>query len=170
MTLTVKQARVYVNKPGTHTIVKASYNPQLVEAIRVIPGARWNREKEFWSMPADSLEAANAAVRPYYQVEGEESQVQWVERRLRVTFDQHRSPSGQRKRGKAVLIDGSDLLNAGYGNTIGSSSEFDILSEQGGFTDGDAKAAYWTVEYTLVVKMRANARIEAMGGTCEVIG
>lgn len=165
-----EKALVYGNKQGTHAIIKAPYNAQMIAAIKAIPGAKWvvNGDKKYWAMPAEHLDAAKETVRPYYQIDGEESRVAWKVVRVRVRFEQHKT-ARVRKYGKAVMIDGTDLLNVDYGNTYSCSSDFDILEQSGGFIDGDEHSAYWTVEYVLTVKMRANARIEAVSGTYEII-
>lgn len=105
---------------------------------------------------------------PFYQIEDEESQVEWKTVKMHVTFEQHKTRT-VRKYGKAVMIDNTDLINVDHGNTYKVSTDFDILEEQGGFVQGDEHSAYWTVEYTLTVKLRKNATIEAVRGTYEII-
>jgi len=168
MALIEQKAQVYVNKAKSHTIIKAPYNRQLIEAIKAVGDAKWYAEGHCWVLPASSIEAAKQAVRPYYRIEGEESYVTWKIVRMRVKFKQHKT-ARVRKYGKAVLIDSTDLINVDYGNTYKCSPDFDILEEQGGFTQGDEHAAYWTVEYIMTVKMRENARIEAIAGTYEIL-
>lgn len=165
MTLIEATAQVYCNQPGTHTIIKAPYHSQMIAAIKSLPGAKWYNEKKFWALPANQLESAKQAVRPYYQIEGEESQVEWKTLKMRVTFEQNKRHAYR----KAVIIDNTDLINVDHGNIYQYSSDFDVLEEQGGFVEGDEHAYYWKVEYLLTVKMRKNAKIEAVRGTYEVI-
>jgi hypothetical protein len=165
MTLIEEKAQVYCNKTGTHTIIKSPYNPQMVSAIKAIPGAKWYSDKKFWAAPADQLEVAKQAVRPYFQLEGEESQVEWKTVKMRVIFEQNKRHAYR----KAVIVGATDLLNVDHGNTYKYSTDFDILEEEGGFVEGDEHAYYWKVEYILTVKMRKNAVIEAVRGTYEVI-
>ncbi len=165
------KAKVYRNKTGSHAIIKAPYHPQMIEKIKVIPGAKWHNQGDlkFWAVPADQLEAARQAVRPFYQIEGEESQVEWKTVKMRVRFAQHQTRSGSYKCGKAIIIDTTDLLNVQHGNFYECSSDYDVLEAEGGFIQGDEHAAYWTVEYIMTVKMRKNAVIEAYAGTYEII-
>lgn len=165
-----QKARVYRNKAGSHVIIKSPYNGRLVDAIKAIPGAKWNvnGEKKYWSLPIEHYEAAKEVVRPFYQIEGEESFVTWRTVRATVRFEQHKTRT-VRKYGKAVLIDGTDLINVDYGNVYKYSSDFDILEEQGGFVQGDEKSPYWAVEYTLLIKMRSQAVVQAVSGTYEEI-
>lgn len=166
MTLIEEKAQVYRNSTGTHVIIKSPYNEQLIDALKKsAPGVKWHGDKKFWAAPVVQLEAAKQAVRPYYQIEGEESFVEWKIVKMRVSFEQNKRHAYR----KAVLIDGHDLINVDHGNTYGYSTDFDILEESGGFVQGDEKSAYWKVEYTLTVKMRANAVIEAVRGSYEVI-
>lgn len=166
MTLIEAKAQVGRNKTGTLAIIKAPYHSQMVEVIRRIPGAKWHGDPhKVWTVPIEQIEMAKKAVRPYYQIEGEDSQVERKIVRMHVTFEQNKRHAYR----KSVLIDNTDLLNVDHGNTIGYSSDFDILEEQGGFIQGDEHAAYWKVEYLLTVKMRKNAMIEAVRGTYEVI-
>lgn len=159
MTLIETKAQVYRNKARTHTIIKSPYNERLIDTIKAIPGAKWYGDKKFWAVSADLLDVAKGVVRPFYQIEGEESQVEWSVLKLRVRFEQHKTPR-YRKYNSSVMIDGTDLIDVDYGNLHTLSTDFDILESEGGFVQGDEHSAYWTVEYTLTVKMRKNATIE----------
>ena len=164
MALIEQKAKVQRNKTLTHAVISVPYNTQVIDAIKAIPGWKWHNEKKLWTVPIDQIEAARVAIRPYFQIEGEESQVEWKTVKLHITFEQNKRHAYR----KCVLIDGCDLLNVDHGNLINYASDFDILENEGGFTSGDERAYYWAVEYHLTVKMRKNGVIEAVRGTCEV--
>jgi predicted transposase YbfD/YdcC len=153
-----------IEQTDTLVKVKAPYHSQMIDALKVI-GAKWDAQNKVWYVPAEDEGKLREVVRPYFQIEGEESFVQWKTVKLHIKFEQNK----RRGHRKCVLIDGHDLLNVNYGNLYKVGTVFDILESSGGFTEGDERSPYWTVEYDLTVKVRANAVIEEMSGTCKEI-
>lgn len=140
-------------------LLRSPYHPGLVDAIRGIPGRRWNGE--VWSFPAASEQQVREIVREFYQIEGEPCYVQFQIVRARI----------RARRYGTVRIDGHDIVSATSGyldmqpNTL-----FEILDYAGGFTEPYRRASDrvggFEVDYTLRIRMREDAKwsIHVYGG------
>lgn len=53
-------ARDYPDDPKLH--LRFAYNPKLVERVKAVPGRVWNPAAKEWTVPADQLDAAVAAL------------------------------------------------------------------------------------------------------------
>jgi len=154
---------------GSRIIVKTSaFNADFVAEIKRIDGKRpvlVNGKFDAWSLPVELEQEVREIARRYFQIEGEESKVEYEILRLRVTGE---SSSSRNYQG-GVSIDGHDLIDTMRGG-MRTSPNFEILSSQGGFTHGDGyinlkrtSSHAFSVEYIVEVKVRKGAKIEATG-------
>lgn len=69
----------------TKAYIYTPYNAEFVKAIKGIGGARWNRDKSAWAIPADCADQAREIMRRVY---GEDDRPDCGERvDVRLTFD-----------------------------------------------------------------------------------
>lgn len=166
---------------GNRIIIKTSaYNADFVEDIKKVDGKKpvfVNGKFDSWSVPAEQEQAAREIVRRYFQIEGEESHIEYEVLRLRVTG----KSSAKRSYLGGVEIDGHDLIDTMHGN-LRKSPHFEVLKSEGGFVYGDGyinlkrqSSHAFAVEYIVEVKVRKGAKIEATGhadhwGSVEILG
>lgn len=161
-----QNAKVRRNAEGTHTILEFPYNAELTESIRALPGRQWHAEKKVWTVPVAQEEVARTAIRPFYQIDGEPSYVEWKTVKMVVRAGQ----DGRHSYRHGVLIDGHDILNMQHGNLVKYNYMSDLLEERGGFLDSATdKTPFWKVEYHITIRMRKQAKIEAMRGSYVIL-
>ncbi len=165
MTLIEEFATMTPDESQKYVLLSFPYHEQLIDQIKTIPGRDWDPRKKVWIIPIAHEEAARCAIRPYFQIEGEESFVKWKTIKMIVTFEQNKP----RRHRKGVLIDGQNIINPNYGNLYTMATTFDILESTGGFTLGDEHSPYFDVRYEITIKIRENAVIEAIRGTHEIV-
>lgn len=96
----------------TEAYIYTPYNAEFVKAVKGIGGARWNREKSAWTIPAECAEQAREIMRRVY---GEDDRPDCGERvDVRLTFD-----SGVSEWQSAVTIYGKTISRA-YGRDSGA--------------------------------------------------
>lgn len=152
----MSQARI--TKVGNVVVVNSPYNATLVDEIKELPGRRYNPDLKAWSVPSQHEEEVRQIVRKYFQIEGEESAVEYQMVKVIVTV----KASSKRTYLGGVTVDGHDLVNMGYGSVRYNDDAFEVLQEKGGFTVGDSRHAY-TAEYELTLKVRKGAIFESTG-------
>ncbi len=154
-----------LTKVGDQLIIRCPYNASLVEEIRSIPGRRWNPDMKAWAVPAGSEQQVRELVRQFFQIEGEESQVEYEIVRVKVTG----KSSSKRSYLGGVTVDGKEVFSTMRGYLdMRPNDTFQILDSKGGFTYGDGyinnnHAHAFEVEYELVLKVRKGAQWAATG-------
>jgi hypothetical protein len=153
---------------GSESIIKSPYNASLVSDIKALPGRKWNSDNKAWSVPGRFDAQVREIVRRYFQIEGEQSAVEYEEVRLVVCADN----TSKRSYPHGVTIDGCDVVNMTYGSLVQKSNAFEILESKGGFLRGDSRHAF-EVRYEIKVKVRKDAKIETYGrcgsGSFEIV-
>ena len=96
----------------TKAYIYTPYNAEFVKAIKGIGGARWNRDKSAWAVPADCIDQAREIMRRVY---GEDDRPDCGKRvDVRLTFD-----SSVSEWQSAVTIYGKTISRA-YGRDSGA--------------------------------------------------
>jgi hypothetical protein len=148
-----------IDIPNGEIAIKSPYNASLVEEIRSLPNRRWNGVEKSWVVPAKYENQVRQIVRKYFQIEGEEAQVEYEVLDLVIWADN----TYKRSYPHGVTIDGCDVVNMQYGSLIRSSNAFEVLEEkEGEFLKGDSSHAF-EVRYRVKVKVRKGAKIETYG-------
>lgn len=158
----MKAARI--TKVATTIVIVAPYNTSLIADIKEIPGRRYNGELKAWSVPAEHEDKARAVVRKYFQIEGEESAVEYQIVKVRVSA----KVSAKRSYAGGVQVDGYDIIDLMYGNVRSRCDGFEVLEQSGGFVYGDGGIHHghghaFKVEYDLTLKVRKGAIFHTTG-------
>lgn len=107
----------------TKAYIYTPYNAEFVKAIKGIGGARWNRDKSAWAIPADCADQAREIMRRVY---GEDDRPDCGERvDVRLTFD-----SSVSEWQSAVTIYGKTISRA-YGRDSGARCGDDVAFVEG---------------------------------------
>jgi hypothetical protein len=143
---------------GTDIIVKSPYNASLVSEIKALPTRKWDGDNKAWLVSGKFSKEVRAIVAKYFQIEGEQSKVEYEVLNLIVWADN----TYKRSYPHGVTIDGCDVVNMTYGNLVQQSNAFELLESKGGFVKGDSRHAF-EVRYEIKVRVRKGANIEAYG-------
>ncbi len=157
-----------INTLNGEVAIKSPYNASLVEEIKSLPNRRWNGVQKAWIVPMKFESQAREIVRKYFQIDGEEAQIEYETIEMVVWTDN----TYKRSYPHGVTVDGCDVINMQYGSLVRSSKQFEILESKGGFTSGDSNHAF-SVRYEIKVRVRKGAKIEAYGrcgkGSFEIV-
>lgn len=158
------QHTVKLTKTGNVIVISTPYNASLVAEIKELSGQRWDSTAKAWLVPASQEDAVRAIVRKYFQIEGEASTLEYETVKVLVRA----KASAKRTYLGGVTVDGHDVINLINGRVNYTSSAFEVLDEQGGFTVGDGyirneRTHAYEAEYTLTLKVRKGATFEATG-------
>lgn len=122
----------------TKAYIYTPYNAEFVKAIKGIGGARWNRDKSAWAIPADCADQAREIMRRVY---GEDDRPDCGERvDVRLTFD-----SSVSEWQSAVTIYGKTISRA-YGRDSGARCGDDVA-----FVEGQPESGGSVKNWTSVV-------------------
>lgn len=122
----------------TKAYIYTPYNAEFVKAIKGIGGARWNRDKSAWAIPADYADQAREIMRRVY---GEDDRPDCGERvDVRLTFD-----SSVSEWQSAVTIYGKTISRA-YGRDSGARCGDDVA-----FVEGQPESGGSVKNWTSVV-------------------
>jgi len=156
--LTLVGAKAIISVVADYCSVAAPYNAELVQAIKEIPGRKWNPDSKTWKVPVKQEDKLREIVRRFYPIDGEESQVEYELVDMTIKADN----TAKRSDPHNVEIDGCELVNMWNGNLYSINSSFEVIEHTGGFVSGDASHAF-TVEYRVKIKCRKNAAIHETG-------
>ena len=154
-----------LSRVGDRLLIQFPYNPGLIEEIREIPDRRWNGSIKAWSVPIGNEQQVRDVIRPYYQIEGEPSYIEYETIRVRVTG----KTSARRTYCGGVTIDGRDVFSPTHGYLdMRENDIYEIQEHRGGFVHGDGhikrgQGHAFEVMYDLVLKVRKDATWETTG-------
>jgi hypothetical protein len=151
-------ATAIITNQGHEVFVKSPYNASLVSDIKALQGRRWDGGNKVWAVPARLESEVREIVRRYFQIEGEESTIEYETVRVHVEV----KSSSKRSYIGNVTVDGHDIVSGLYGNVRRNDDAFEVIEEKGGFTRGDSRHAF-EVSYDLVLKVRKGAIFQSTG-------
>lgn len=147
---------------GQATIsIQTPYNASFVDALKAeIPAThrKWDSSSKTWNVSGQFEEKAREITRRFFEIEGEDNQVEYEEVRCLVKGGN----SAKRTYSGGVTIDGIDIFSPMTGYLNHKSASFEIIESEGGFTSGDSRHAF-DVEYTLKLKVRKGANWQEYG-------
>lgn len=133
-----QEVTIKIEIVDTKAYIYTPYNAEFVKAIKGIGGARWNRDKSAWAIPADCADQAREIMRRVY---GEDDRPDCGERvDVRLTFD-----SSVSEWQSAVTIYGKTISRA-YGRDSGARCGDDVA-----FVEGQPESGGSVKNWTSVV-------------------